>query len=366
MKISVKKTAALLLAAGVVFTVGRCSKKTFNVTINKSNNSISNTLPTEDNTYAVNNNEESFISETINSTEIPTESLDYFVSDDIYQNLKNAKNSYENLLNNGEAVSIKMKNSGIALSDSDSVIIDDGINNIYSLICQYITEYESRNFDGCIKAFNSLSYYYYSGLSKDYLFKLLISNNLPVEYQSSIKYDEFGNMYDSSNNIRLENGKVIRLIGANDNLVLNNNQYYNQYENAYLMSKWIENLPSSLFGKYTVINNTSNDGVCYFWNETNVCDLCNKEYYQIISDGSNMYGYDNDNVQIICIDEDLKKYAFTDNNQNIYGELSYDQNMKIEKIVEIKNTVNTKKGNVLVLDSYISDMYNKYNNTYNK
>ena len=254
----------------------------------------------------------------------------------------------------------------IKLTDEDSSIINDSINKIYVLICQFVNGYETNNYKDCMEAFNSLSYYYYAGLSKDYLFKILISKNLPDEYRSSIKYDDYGNMYDSSNNIRLENGRLIRLIGTEDNIINNNNQYYNESENIDLISKWFKNLPSVLFDKYEVINNNVSDSICYFWNETEVCDLCNKEFNQVLTDGSNMYGFDVSNAQIICADEDLGKYVFTDINQNIYGELSYDQNMIIKKIIEIKNTVNSKSGNVLVLDSYINNMQNKYEGTYSK
>ena len=282
MKNNLKGIIAMILAGGFILPLTGCSRNVGHYSVDNSKEITSNTQPVEDNTDCV--EDETLSQKKVYSDEF-FEELRCYVDEDIYLNLKNAKDNFEGLFKNNEDITTRMKKVGISLTDADSDFINDGVNNIYSLICNYIISYESGDYNSCIDIFKKLINCYKSGLSKDFLFKILVSNNLPIEYQSPIKYDEYGNMYDSSFNIKLKNNKLIRLIGLNDNLIINDIEYFDKYNNSYLISKWFQELPNSLICKYSVINNSSdNDGICYFCNETKTNEVCNKEYYQVIEE----------------------------------------------------------------------------------
>lgn len=280
---------------------------------------------------------------------------DEYVNVDVYNSLLNARSMYESLLNGDMTISEKLTNTGIKLNVNDSGYIDTEARSIYNLICGYISSYEKNDYNSCYNyAFqlNQCS----NDITSTYLFSLLVRNNLDAEFQSNIKYDEFGNPQYQYGNILLENGKQIRFLGGDNSFTSSTSDFNSKI-------KWLESIPAMLFNRYSQINNISNDGVCYVINETKANEYCALEINNLISECASSY---NVGVEGIDINENGSEYYFTSNGQML-GLLDYNQKSRYEIVKYIKNALVAGEADCLLLDSYASNMYSSQSsNTYNK
>ena len=293
---------------------------------------------------------------TQDATESYYDNMAELVNEDVYNILLKAKSNYSMLLDNGDSVSEKLINNGVKLNINDSGFIDDNIKLLYDYICKYITCYDEKKFDKCCDYATSIADFY-SVFSKDYLYFMLVSSNLDEKYQSGIKTDEFGNISYQYNNICLDNGKYMRFIGGTDEIVGDDLS-----DDTVSKLKWIERIPRLLFNKYSQFKDS--DDICYIVNETRVSDTFTSEINSIISEGADTYDFDKNNVSIKSVNDQL---VFVDENGNACGLLSYNQSNVYNKITDIRNSISNKSGDVLLLDSYVSDLYkNDTTYTYNK
>lgn len=288
----------------------------------------------------------------------------YFVDDyndyvniNVYNTLLSAKDKYESLLNNGDSVSQKMIDSGVKLNVNNSGFIDHGVKGIYQLICDYISAYDKGDYDTCYNSAKQLSEFT-NTLSKPFMYKLLINDKLDSEFQSEIKCDQFGNFVFANGNIVLENGRQIKVIGGSDPIFGENN-----LSDVESRIKWIENIPSVIFNRYSQIKNTNNDGICYIINETKAEDCYFEEYDSILTEGASEYSFDKSGAEIRAVSDD---FVFVKDN-SVYGLLDYNQKNSFERIQVIREALTTHKTDALYLDSCVTDLYNKYiNRGYNK
>ena len=210
--------------------------------------------------------------------------VDYdLVNEEVYLHLSEAYNNMNSMYLNGE-VSSQMTNNNIQLSQGDSKYIDENIKGIYYLISNYVKFYRENNFYSCSETARQI--FNYQGISKSDLYNILVSRKLPVECQSSLNYHNVGGIYDNAGNIVLDNGRILRLIGGEDSIISNDDNYTDKYNRMVQLSKWYETLPMILFDQYASIQNVNgNDGVCYVWNQTKVERSCNREWNMIKQSG---------------------------------------------------------------------------------
>ena len=278
-----------------------------------------------------------------------------YVNEDVYNTLLNARNKYESLLYGDDSVSEKMLYTGIKLNVNDSGHIDSGVKSIYDLICGYISSYDNKDFNACYNYALKLNEYSYK-ITNTYLYDLLVKNNLDSDFQSNIKYDEYGMPIYQYGNILLENGKQIRFLGGDNSFTNNLNDFNSRM-------KWIESIPAMLFDRYSQIRNIDNDGVCYVINVTKANGYCTKEINSLISECSSAYNVDENGIKI---NESDGEYYFTSNGQML-GLLDYNQKSRYELIKYINDAITAGKADCLLLDSQVSNIYNdQSNNTYNK
>lgn len=281
-----------------------------------------------------------------------------YVNENVYSILLSARNKYESLLNGTDSVSEKLINTGVKLNANDSGHIDSSIKNIYDLICGYVSSYEKKDYDACYNYAFQLNEYSYD-ITNKYLYDLLVKNNIESKYQSDIKYDEFGSPVYQFGNISLENGSQIRFIGGDDSIVNGNNM--NDFSSRIM---WLEEIPAKLFDRYSQIKNSNDDGVCYVINVTKAYEYCIMETNKIISEYSSVY---NVNAEDISIKEFNGEFYFTNSNGELLGLLDYNQKNNYEKIKYIKDSELNGNTDCLLLDSYVSELYNNQSsNSYNK
>ena len=283
--------------------------------------------------------------------------FDKYVNNNVYSTLLTAKDKYESLLNNGDSVSEKLINNGVRLNVNNSGFIDHGIKGIYQLICDYVSAYEINDYNTCYSASKQLSDFTYT-LSKSFMYGILINDKLEKDYQSELKCDQFGNFVFQNGNLTLENGKQIRIIGGKDDLLGENNLC-----DIESRMKWIKDIPSIMFNRYSQINGNTGDGVCYIINETMAEDCYYEEFDALLIEGASEYSFDKTDA---TIRPEKNEYVFANNN-DVYGLLDYNQKCRYERIKIVKDALSMHQVDVLYLDSCVTDMYNKQvNNGYNK
>ena len=283
--------------------------------------------------------------------------FDKYVNNNVYSTLLTAKDKYESLLNNGDSVSEKLINNGVRLNVNNSGFIDHGIKGIYQLICDYVSAYEINDYNTCYNAAKQLSDFTYT-LSKSFMYGILINDKLEKDYQSELKCDQFGNFVFQNGNLTLENGKQIRIIGGKDDLLGENNLC-----DIESRMKWIKDIPSIMFNRYSQINGNTGDGVCYIINETMAEDCYYEEFDALLIEGASEYSFDKTDA---TIRPEKNEYVFANNN-DVYGLLDYNQKCRYERIKIVKDALSMHQVDVLYLDSCVTDMYNKQvNNGYNK
>jgi hypothetical protein len=126
--------------------------------------------------------------------------------------------------------------------------------------------------------------------------------------------------------------------------------------------EWIENLPNVLLNEYSVVKNSrGDDGICYIWNQTTVEKDCRNEWEAIRNEGYNLYGFNQDTVFVIW-DYDLASYVYVDASDARYP-LDSNSSARVDHLMEVQDSMVSKEGDVLFLDSYIKNM-RAYNQTY--
>ena len=283
-----------------------------------------------------------------------------FTSTDFYNTLVDAKKKYDSLLKNGK-VSEQIINNGTNLSKKEKKYIDSSIDYIYENISKYIKAFKKKNYDSCYKYGVNLYNTYYDTFGYDQVCKLLVLNNLPSKYQSNIAYQDDNGTY------KLDNGKTIRLIGYDNDKLLSSNKYSNDlYEDALLKMEWFKKLPKMITNKYSYIkNNYLDDDDCFIWNETYVENTCSDLLNGIVNEDSKYFDFNKDRV-VISWDDDYNSYLYIDDNNNIRGYLSDENNKTIDDLVIIQDAIDTHEANVYEVDVAFRNISSKKEKSYSK
>lgn len=274
--------------------------------------------------------------------------MNMIVNEEVYTNLVLAKRNIEFLLKRGK-VSAQMESMGTKLSSDDKEYIDYNIYGLYHAIDKYITCYEDRDFEECFYAGQFIKQNYEAGLNKEYLFEIMIRNQLPEAYNANLSYDEFGNCLNSRGNIRLTNGNTLHVIGKKD-LLTNDNS-----EDDYIsQSKWLASLPDLLLGHYTVIRDIEDPNMCYICNDVLTEKMLDEEWRSLKAEGKVMYRIPGE-VRI-GHDVDTNGFYFEDKNGNIIDEMSMNQAYRANQILYINDSLLIGQGNLDLLDNYLSNI----------
>lgn len=274
--------------------------------------------------------------------------MNMIVNEEVYTNLVLAKRNIEFLLKRGK-VSAQMESMGTKLSSDDKEYIDYNIYGLYHAIDKYITCYEVRDFEECFYAGQFIKQNYEAGLNKEYLFEIMIRNQLPEAYNANLSYDEFGNCLNSRGNIRLTNGNTLHVIGKKD-LLTNDNS-----EDDYIsQSKWLASLPDLLLGHYTVIRDIEDPNMCYICNDVLTEKMLDEEWRSLKAEGKVMYRIPGE-VRI-GHDVDTNGFYFEDKNGNIIDEMSMNQAYRANQILYINDSLLIGQGNLDLLDNYLSNI----------
>lgn len=275
--------------------------------------------------------------------------MNTIVNEEIYSNLVMAKKKIELLLEKGK-VSSQMEAIGTKLSSKDKDYIDYNIYGLYHAIDKYISCYEEREFEECFYAGQFIRQNHEFGLNKEYLFEIMIRNQLPEAYNANISYDEFGNCLNRSGNIKLTNGNYLHVIGKKDMLTKDNS-----LDNEYLaQSEWLANLTDTLLGHYTVIRDEEDSNMCYICNDVLTERLLDDEWLSLKAEGRAMYEMSGD-IRI-GHELDTNDYYFEDEHGNAISELSMNQAYRANQISYINDSLILGKGNLDLLDNFLSNM----------
>ncbi len=292
--------------------------------------------------------------ETIPAQEtIYTTNINYdLVNEEVFLHLSEAYNNMRLMYLNGE-VSSQMMNNNIQLSQGDSKYVDENMKGIYYLISSYVNFYRENDLYSCSEVARQI--FNYQGISKSDLYNILVSRKLPVECQSSLNYHNVGGIYDNAGNIVLDNGRILRLIGGEDSIISNDDNYTDTYNRMIQLSKWYETLPMILFDQYASIQNVNgNDGVCYVWNQTMVERSCNREWNMIKQDGQSRYGFNSDTTSVIW-DPNFVSYVFEDINGQHFL-LDDLENARVDHIFDVQDAIVSGVGDPYFLDNYEKNM----------
>ena len=274
--------------------------------------------------------------------------MNMIVNEEVYTNLVLAKRNIEFLLKKGK-VSAQMESMGTKLSSDDKEYIDYNIYGLYHAIDKYITCYEVRDFEECFYAGQFIKQNYEAGLNKEYLFEIMIRNQLPEAYNANLSYDEFGNCLNSRGNIRLTNGNTLHVIGKKD--LLTNDSSEDDYISQ---SKWLASLPELLLGHYTVIRDIEDPNMCYICNDVLTEKMLDEEWRSLKAEGKVMYRIPGE-VRI-GHDVDTNGFYFEDKNGNIIDEMSMNQAYRANQILYINDSLLIGQGNLDLLDNYLSNI----------
>lgn len=279
------------------------------------------------------------------------DSMDY-VNEEVYDHLVNAKNNFNRLYYNGE-VSSQMRNMGTSLNQGEAEYIDSSMRKIYELIYGYVDSYHRGDYQDCYQKAQNL--FEMNVMEKDFLFDILVSPKLPQEFRSGIDFEQYQGIYDASGNIILKDGRLLRLIGGEDDLIKANTYPTTDYNRIVEKSEWYEKLPNLLFNEYSSIQNSNGyDGICYVWNQTVVENACRNEWASIRKEGQEIYGFDPNQVSIFWnLAEGIYYY------EDLYGRvypLTTMGNSRIDHLYQVQDAITSREGDVYFLDNYIKNM----------
>ena len=275
-----------------------------------------------------------------------------YVNEEVYRNLCTARDQFNTMYSSGE-VSSQMINHGTNVNGEDANYINSCMKNLYNLIQSYISAYESGNSEQCYQVAQTLYSVGCNDLNKGYLYRVIVQSKLPDGYKSAIEFDS----YDGNDNLYLENGNRVHLIGGNDTLVSPSHYTNNSYSDMIYATEWISSLPSVLMSQYHDVESTyGNDGICYFWNETMVEKTCRREWEIVRRDGQSMYGLDPNTCRIVYLN-DYNSYVYLDNDDQVIGTLDYANVDRVDHIYSVQDALTSKKGDVAYLDGSLREMY---------
>ena len=284
------------------------------------------------------------------------EDLLTYVNENVYHTFANARENYSNFYSNGEASS-QMQNLGIQMTQYDVDYVNNNMHIVYDLLNRYVSSYENGNYDDCITVGSQLLDMGENYLDKNTLYQILVSNQLPVEYQGTIDFKNRGNsIYDMYGNIILDNGKQVNIVGGTDDLICSSDIPYDNYNRMYMVADWIKKIPSILLNHYTPLRDTFSDlDVGYFWNQTKVERIARNEWNLLKQNGQAMYGFNPDNV-VIRFSEDNNSYVYESSDGYPYGLVNYDDNAKVDYLYDLQDAIVAGEGDVYYLDNAISNM----------
>ena len=275
-----------------------------------------------------------------------------FVNSEVYNHLNNACIYFNNLYLNGE-VSSQLRNRGITLSQAEAEYIDSSMHITYGLIYNYVTSYENNDLNNCYKVGKEIINN--KGVDKSFLYDVLVSRRLPVECQSGINFQDSYGIYDEYGNIKLKDGRRLRLIGGTDDVISADDNYFDDYNRLVQRSMWYEKLPNILYNDYSYIHNTGGDnGICYVFNQTTVERACSNEWNSIKKSGQSLYGFDVDTTNILW-DPNNVVYVYEDINGQHYP-LDSMSNARVDHLFDVQDAMILKEGDVYFLDNYIKNM----------
>ena len=295
------------------------------------------------------------------------EQLWIYANEDLYKTFVKARDNFSNFYANGEASS-QMKNLDIQMSQYDADYVDKNLHIIYDLLNRYTAAYEAGKFNDCITIGSQLYDMGYNYLDKNTLYQILVSNQLPSEYQGTIDFKTRGNsIYDMYGNIVLDNGQSVNIIGGTDDLVSALEMPNDDYNRMQTIAKWIRKLPNIVLNKYTQVRDLFADlDVCYFWSQTKVEKLARKEWKVIKQNGQDMYGFDLDSTSLRYSDEE-GSYVYVNPDGYVYGPVQYDDNARIDYLYSFQDAMVSGEGDVYFLDNAIHNMVSdQQNRAYSK
>ncbi len=273
------------------------------------------------------------------------------VNSEVYGYLLQARNNFSKLYAGGE-VSSQMENNGTVLSPIEAEVIDVNMLEIYRLIYDYINYYNQGDVQSCYQTAQLL--FRNNMLSKEYLYSILVSRKLPGECQGSINFQE-GLIYDGRGNIILNNGRLLRLIGGEDDIISADVYTNDPYNNVVKLSEWYAKLPSIILDQYTYLTNSRGyDGVCYVWNQSNVEKACYHEWDYIRENAREVYGLDPDDT-FMHWDSNRFTYVYEDQYGQIFP-FDLDTSNRLAHIFEVQDALVSRVGDVYSLDGYVKNM----------
>lgn len=277
--------------------------------------------------------------------------LECFVNEDVYNNLVEAKKNFDCMYSGG-AVSSYLENNGYTFNVDQKHLIDSTFENTYEVICKYIEAYQNNDIECCYRMGVTLFDSYHNGVtSKDYLVDLLVLSKLPNEYHSTLGVNQYGYYGDFAGNILLDNGKQIRCVGVEDELLFidSNSDMYTVMNER---SRYYKNLPTIINSHYSMVEDDSSKGICYVWNDNKVNDIIQNEWDSLKKEAGDEYSVDWIDIQILP----GEPYNFTDKNANVLGPLNYDQQQIVKKVYYIIDARDNSVGDALVIDAYLKDL----------
>ena len=280
------------------------------------------------------------------------------VNENVFTNLLIAKTNIEKLLEKGK-VSSQMEMMGTKLHDKDKDYIDYNIYGLYHAVCKYIDCYEDKDYEECFYAGQFLKANHEYGLNKEYLFEVMIRNQLPEAYNANISYNEFGNCLNDNGDIMLTNGNTLHVIGKKD-AITRGNHFEDEENSTVAQSEWIAMLPSLLLGHYTVVRDQDDFSICCICNDVLTEKMLDHEWNNIKAEGKAMNDI-NSEVRL-----NINGYYFEDEEGNIIDELSMNQAYRANQILYINDALLLGCGKLSVLDNYLSNIEKSRHSSYMK
>jgi len=282
----------------------------------------------------------------VEEASVPEDYYNY-VNDEIYNKLVTAQNNYEEFFNRG-LVSDQLVLKNIENTNEVYQYVSDQMRYDFELICSYVNAYNSRDFNVCYSTAKELSDGYITGLSREYLYSILVTPVLSSEFRS----DFYQN--DNDGSIILNNGNRIHLIGENDELIRMNN-----YDTSTVFDYYTK-LPSILTSDYRVIHDPNQDANTCFVLEASKVNQVNREFVtELRSDAAEEYDVSEEELKILW-DENESCWYYANADYDYIAYLDYDSNNRFNTYWEIEGALSDESGDAYVLDAAIDSLENEY------
>ncbi len=305
--------------------------------------------------------DDDFVLEDDVAVESDTDSVDKYyplVNEDVYNNLVEAKEAFEEFRKHGSA-SKQIKNSGDHLSDEEAKKIDKNMEQAYKLIVKYVKAYKKGDVETCYDIGQQLKDLA-EEFGPDFFYSFKIGRFLPEKYQSPISDD-----YDSEGNIILENGNKIYLVG-NPETIFSNFNYIDDssdlYTKMYMDSLWYQEIPEVIIDQYGVFKEDKD--VCFIMNFSDTMDLCSSEWNRLLQEGRDGYG-DKKIDKMLPLGENYYFIKRVGENEVPVGELTDEQEERVKTVLNLQDAVISKKGDPYKVSETIQGM-SSYEREYQK